>query len=129
MRSNEQRRPLMIEMVDMKSDKAVGLVISGKIERADIDRVYERVNEKLAKVDKLSVYVELDQFKGISFDALIEDAKQGIPKLGKIEKKAVVTSAKWLEVFTKVGDKFFPSIEARHFTPEQKEEAMAWVVV
>jgi hypothetical protein len=118
----------MIQLVDMKSDKAVGLIIAGKIEREDIDRVYAQVNDKLATVDKLSVYVEVDQFKGISLDALIEDAKQGIPMISKLEKKAVVSSAKWLEVFTKIGDKFFPSIEARHFTPEQKEEAMAWVI-
>lgn len=118
----------MIEMLDMQSDKAVGLVISGKIERADIDKVYAQVNDKLSRVDKLSVYVEVDEFKGISLDALVEDVKQGVPKISKVHKKAVVTSAKWLEVFTKIGDKLFPSIEAKHFTPEQKQEAMAWVV-
>jgi hypothetical protein len=117
----------MIELLDMGTPKAIGLVISGKIERPDIDKVYAQVNEKLALVDKLSVYVEVDQFKGISLDALIEDAKQGIPKIRRLDKKAVVSNAKWLEVFTKIGDKLFPSIEARHFAPEQREEAKAWV--
>ena len=118
----------MIEMLDLQSDKAVGLVISGKIQRADIDKVYAQVNDKLSRVNKLSVYVEVDELGGISLDALIEDVKQGIPKIRKLEKKAVVSSAKWLEVFTKLGDKLFPSFEAKHFTPEQKEEAEAWVI-
>lgn len=117
----------MIELLDMGSPKAIGMVISGKIERPDIDKVYAQVNEKLSQVEKLSVYVEVDQFKGISFDAMIEDAKLGIPLIKKLEKKAVVSSAKWLEVFAKVGDKLLPSIEVKHFAPEQKEEAKAWV--
>jgi len=117
----------MIELLDMGSPKAIGMVISGKIERPDIDKVYARIKEQLTLVDKISVYVEVDQFKGISLDALIEDAKLGIPLIKKLEKKAVVSSAKWLEVFAKVGDKLLPSIEAKHFVPEQKEEAKAWV--
>lgn len=117
----------MIELLDMGTPKAIGLVISGKIELPDIERVYAQVNEKLAQVDKLSVYVELERFGGIALDALVEDAKQGIPKIGKLRKKAVVSDAKWLEVFTKIGDKLFPSIEARHFSLAEREQALAWV--
>ncbi len=118
----------MIELLDMQSDKVVGMVIRGKIEKPGIEKVYAEVNAKLAKQDKISVYVEIDKFKGISFDAMVVDIKEGIPKLRKLEKKAVVSSAKWIEVFTKVGDKLWPSIEVKHFSPEQKEEAKAWVI-
>ena len=121
----------MIELLDMQSDKALGMVIRGKIEKPDMERVYDDVNAKLAKLasaDKLSVYVEIDQFQGISLDALVLDIKEGLPKIGRVRKKAVVSSGKWLEVFTKIGDKLFPSIEAKHFAPEQKQEAKAWVL-
>ena len=117
----------MIELLDMGTPKAIGLKISGKIEKPDIDRVYAQAKEKLAQVDKLSVYVELERFGGMALDALLEDAKKGIPLIGKVRKKAVVSDAKWLEVFTKIGDKLFPSIEARHFYPDQREQAKAWV--
>jgi hypothetical protein len=117
----------MIELLDMGTPKAIGMRISGKIEKPDIDRVYAQAEEKLAQVDKFSVYVELESFRGIAFDALIEDAKKGIPMIGRLRKKAVVSDAKWLQVFTKVGDKLFPSIEARHFFPDQREQALAWV--
>jgi hypothetical protein len=118
----------MIELIDLQSDHTVGMRISGKIERPDIDRVYEVINDKLGRVQKLSVYVEVDHLGGITFDALIEDVVQGVPKIFRLKKKAVVSSAKWLEVFTKIGDKLLPSIEARHFTPDEREQAKAWVV-
>jgi len=118
----------MIELIDLHSDNAVGMKISGKIERPDVDRVYEVINDKLSRVEKLSVYIEVDHLTGITFDALIEDVVQAVPKIFRLKKKAVVSTAKWLEVFTKIGDKLLPSIEAKHFAPEQKEAAKAWVV-
>lgn len=118
----------MIQLVDLKSPQAVGLKILGKIEKVDIQRVFSEVDKKLAATDKLSIYVEVDDFKGISFEALVEDIKRGLPKFKSFSKKAVVSPSQWHKLVVEVGDKLFPSVEVRHFEPSQRQAAMAWVV-
>ncbi len=117
----------MIELIDTNSPRAVALKICGKIEKSDIDAVINAVEKKLEHSEKLGVYVELESFGGISIDALVEDLMFGIPNVKHFDKKAVVSDKNWMEKLVEVGDKFFPSIEVRHFSPEEKEDAMDWV--
>ena len=117
----------MIEIMEMTAPHAIGLKIMGKIEKEDIDRVFTLVDQKLSQVDRLAVYVEVEKMSGISMEALIEDIKKALPNFKRYSKKAVVSSSKWHKLFSEIGDKLFPSIEVRHFEPEQKDEALAWV--
>ena len=81
----------MIELIDIPSPRAVGAKISGKIEKSDLDQIIAAIEKKLQKVDKLGIYVELESFGGISFDALAEDVKFGLANLNRFDKKAVVS--------------------------------------
>jgi hypothetical protein len=117
----------MIEILEMAAPHAIGLKITGKIEKEDIDKVFSLVDQKLNQVERLAVYVEVEKMGGISVEALIEDIKKALPNFKRYAKKAVVSSSKWHKLFSEVGDKLFPSLEVRHFEPEQKEEALAWV--
>ncbi len=117
----------MIELIDIPSPRAVGAKISGKIEKSDLDQIIAAIEKKLQKVDKLGIYVELESFGGISFDALADDVKFGLANLNRFDKKAVVSAEEWVEKTAEFVDKIFSGIEIRHFSPEQKEEAKKWV--
>ena len=117
----------MIELIEIPSPRAVGVKISGKIEKPDVDQIIAAIEEKLQKVDKLGIYVELESFGGFSFDALADDVKFGLANLNKFDKKAVVSGEGWIEKTTEFVDKIFSGIEIRHFSPDQKEEAKKWV--
>ena len=117
----------MIEWIETGSKKAVGIRISGKIERADMEKIIGGVKAKFAQNEKLGVYVELESFEGISFEALIQDLKFGLPNIRRFNKKAVVSQKEWLGKIAEISDRVFPGIEIRHFPFEQKEEAMEWV--
>lgn len=117
----------MIELIDLNSPKAVGLRLTGRVEEADMARIIKAIEEKLAHTEQVAVYVELDSFTGISFEALVEDIRFALPNFRKFNKKAVVSDKRWVEKLTRVADKFLPSHELRHFAPDQKEEARAWV--
>ena len=57
----------MIELIDISSPRAVGAKISGKIEKPDLDQVIAAIEQKLLRVDKIGIYLELESFGGISF--------------------------------------------------------------
>ena len=117
----------MIELIDTHSPKAIGVKIRGKIEGPDIGKVIKEVEAKLSQGEKLRVYVELESFGGISPDALIEDLKFVLPHLKDFERKAVVSDHEWMGKLVEIGDKFFPGLEVKHFSTEEKEKAMEWV--
>ncbi|WP_321401889.1 STAS/SEC14 domain-containing protein [Maridesulfovibrio sp.] len=116
----------MLELIEI-APKVLGLRIIGKIREEDMKNVISACLEKMKTEERIAVYVEVLEMGGITFDALIEDLKFALPNLKRFSKKAVVSDSKWHEPLIKIGDKLFPSIEVRHFSPEQQEEALNWV--
>ncbi|WP_432734920.1 STAS/SEC14 domain-containing protein [Maridesulfovibrio sp. FT414] len=116
----------MIELIEI-APKVLGLKIDGKITEPDMHKMIEVCEKKLQSVERIAVYVEVIDMGGISWGALIEDLKFALPNFKRFSKKAVVSDVKWHEPLAKISDKLFPSIEIRHFNPEDREKAIAWV--
>jgi hypothetical protein len=118
----------MIELIDIQSPIVVGMKIKGKISKDGIGQVLALVKEKMENTDeRLHIYVELEAWSGISLAAFVEDVKFAIPNLRKFAKKAVVTDKSWVATLGEIGDKFFPSIEFKTFTFEEKKDALRWI--
>jgi hypothetical protein len=120
------RRNDMIQMIPMPADHVIGVRMSGKMEKADIDRTAKAIEEKLTVHDKVNIYAEIESFEGISLEALVADIKFAFPHLRDFAKKAVVSEKHWIEKLVAIGDKWFPSVEVRHFSFDQKDEALKW---
>lgn len=117
----------MIELMAMESDRVVGVRVDGQIKKADIEAIERAFEDKFARFEKVSIYVEVINLGGIAFDALIEDLKFAFSKFSHFEKKAVVSEHQWLERLAEVGDKLFPSLHVRHFGKDKQEAAIAWI--
>ena len=117
----------MIHFIPLKTGHVIGVRISEKIERQDMDAMIEMMKKMFEKHERISIYVEVESFRGISFPALMDDLKFALPNFKRFAKKAVVSQMKWMGKWTKVADHFFPSIEVKHFIPEQKATALKWV--
>ena len=123
----------MLTIIENEYPHVAGFRIDGKLEKSDVDRMVEHSKAKLAGLEAtgdqrgLRFYVEVDQFGGISIQGLIAEVKGLVPHLGDFKKKAVVSNLKWADALTKA---FQPIgkhwMEGRHFSPEQKAEALAW---
>ena len=99
--------------------------IKAKISKDGIVRILALVKEKMEKTEeRLHIYVELEEWSGIS---LVEDIKFAVPNLRKFAKKAVVTDKSWVATLGEIGNKFFPSIEFKTFTLEEKKNALDWI--
>ncbi len=118
----------MIEQVEIPSTKAVGFKVSGKINDEDIKLVIDAINRKFQQEDKLAIYVELEDFQGISLKALIDDLKFGIPNMHRFNRKAVVSDKSWHETLMEISDKVMPGIDLKHFNKDEKEAALLWVI-
>ena len=78
----------MIEILEMPADYIVGIKVSGKIEKDDILPLIDYMKPKFDQHSKLSVYVEVESWEGITVSALWEDLKFGLPHLKAIHKKS-----------------------------------------
>lgn len=114
--------------IDFPNQPVIGLKLDAKLEKDDILALEKIVDKKLEKFSKLGVYVEMDQFQGISFEALIEDFKAFFPKISSFKKKAVVCPNSTLVNFGELVSKLIPFVEVKHFLPEETEAAKAWVI-
>ncbi|WP_048319866.1 STAS/SEC14 domain-containing protein [Crocosphaera watsonii] len=117
----------MLKLLPMDIEKAIAINVSGKLNKSDINEVIKAVEEKFLQSEQVSIYVEVDTFGGITLDALIADLKFALPNFKRFSKKAVITEKKWIERWIEIADPLFPSIQVRHFTHEQKAEAIAWL--
>lgn len=117
----------MIELMELQAQNVVGIKISEKIEKTDIDKTTKAIEDKLAVYDKVRLYIELENYTGFSLEAFVEDIKYGLPHLKDIEKEAIVLDGGWLEKLAEINDKLFPNGKIRRFSFAQKDEAIKWV--
>ncbi len=118
----------MLTLLPIPSLHVVGIKVSGKVERTDVDNLIREINLKLETEKSLNIYLELESFSGISFDALVEELKFAFPNLESFHRKAVVSDNVWLEKAVRVGGKLFGDSDVICFTPKEKERALSWVI-
>ncbi len=122
----------MIEILDLADENILGFAFEGKIEKSDIERVWDEMKEKLKTAEKLRFYVETRDFSltDISLDALIEDFRLWLKNPGvitKMERAAFVTDLRWLRNIADVEFSLIPTLAGGTFTFEEKQRALDWV--
>jgi len=104
----------------------IALRITDKIQRADMEEITRRVEQITARDQKVRIYVEVESFPRITWDALKEDLDLGIKHFRDFEAKIVVTDMTWTEPLTRVFDALFPSFDLRQFRFAERDEALAY---
>ena len=119
----------MMEMIDTVAN-AIALRISGKITGTDLDSIMDRLDELMAKHDKVHVFVETQGIEGIEISGLPNYMKRAMPLFGKLDcfgRVAVVADQAWVRFGTRLESAVLPSISYRTYMPEERDEALAWV--
>lgn len=117
----------MIEIIPTVASNVIGCKIIGKIETSDFEHVSSTAEEKLKKHQKLRVYTEIESLEGVSLEALVKNLQFTWQHFGDFEKEAIVSGEQWLEMLANISDRLFPSLEVRHFSPAQKDQALLWL--
>lgn len=119
----------MITSLDI-AHNVVGYRVDGKVEKDDVDRVFQDLDRRLEEKGRIRVYAEVDSFSGMSLDALWHDLRGGIKRWGeisKIDKAALVTDVEWLRKVAVVEDKVLAGVHVRVFSKEDQPQARLWV--
>ncbi|NDV20618.1 STAS/SEC14 domain-containing protein [Pseudodesulfovibrio sp. JC047] len=118
----------MITLIDIPSEKTLGLKISGKINKEGMDSVIHKIQTLMGATNqRLNIYVELEKWEGFTLAALYEDMKFSLPSMRRFAKEAIVTDKSWVAPLIKFNDKLFPSLELKAFPKEEKTTALKWV--
>ena len=116
----------MIELIVSPTPRVVAFRVTGKIDHADFDAILPVMEQAAADHETISLYVELDEWRGMTAKALLEDLKIGVSMTRSIQREAIVTNQKLLKTWTGIAGKLWPGVEARAFSPVDKEAAMTW---
>lgn len=119
---------MTLELLSLETPRSIGMKIHGMITGDDLDRAIVSMETMLKSADgKLRVYVEVEEFSGMSPAALFKDLRFGLRHFSDVEKEAIVSDVSWLKALTKVSDRLFPSIEVAHFAPADRQVALDWL--
>ena len=120
----------MIELLDSPGD-VIALKVSHKITGAELDTIMDRLDEAMAAHDKIHVFVETQSIDGIELSGLPSYAARAMPlfgKLGRFGRVAVVADQAWVRAGTRLESALLPNIRYRTYMPEERDEALAWVM-
>lgn len=119
----------MIEMIPSSGD-VIALRVSGKITGNDLDAIMDRLDAVMASQDKVHLFVETQGIGGIELNGLpayLNRAMELFGKLAMFGRVAVVADQAWVRAGTRLESALLPSIRYRVYTPNEREEALAWV--
>jgi hypothetical protein len=119
----------MISILDLGLD-VIAYRVDGKVHSADIERVFQELDVRLASGKPFRVYAEVVSIPGITLPALLKDLKLAAKRLdtiGRLERAALVTDNQWIRMAVPFDDKTIRGVHARVFKLAQKDEAQAWI--
>lgn len=120
---------MTIKLIPHKPDRIIGLIVDGKIEAKDLTNVMQSIEKKLKQQEKLRIYAEVNNWSGMSLEALIEDLKFSLQHFKDFDKEAIVSDIWWLENLAAIGNILFSNIEVKHFRFADRDKALEWISV
>ena len=120
----------MMEIIP-SADDVIALMIAHKIVGTDLDAIMDRLDGAMARHDKVHVFVETRSIDGIEIAGLGSCMKRALPLFGKLDRfgrVTVVADQGWIRAATKIESALLPQISYRVFEPEDRDEALAWVM-
>ena len=120
----------MLEIIDSPED-VIALRVSQKITGEELDRIMDRLDQVMGGHDKVHVFVETEGISGIEVSGLPAYVSRAWPLFGKLDRfgrVAVVADQAWVRAGTRLESAMLPNISYRTYMPEERAEALAWVV-
>lgn len=117
----------MYQLLDQSSDKVIGIRVSQQLTKEDYETLIPLWENAIQEHGKIRMLWLMDDFKGWSPEALLEDLKFDFKHNQEVERLAVVGQNWWEDWMTQVTDLVFTQSDARYFEPDKLQEAWDWV--
>lgn len=119
----------MMQIID-SADDVIALKVSDKITGSDLAAIMDRVDQVMARHEKVHVFVETQSIHGIDVSGLPSYISRAMPLFGKLDRfgrVGVVADQAWVRVGTRLESAMLPNISYRTYLPEERDEAFDWV--
>lgn len=120
----------MLEFIEGPKS-AIALTISATITDRDLERIMDRLDATMKQSKCVDVFVETRGIEGLQLSALASYTARALPLFGKLKafrRVAVVADQAWVRAGTRMESLILPFISYRVFRPEQRDEALRWVL-
>jgi hypothetical protein len=115
-----------IERAENAADNIIELKVSGKLTTEDYEDIITELENRIKKVNRIRLLIELHDFHGWTAGALWEDVKFDFKHFSDIERCAVVGESRWEKGMT-FFFKPFTAADVRYFDSNSLEEARRWI--
>jgi hypothetical protein len=88
--------------------------------------IWQRFDDAKIKGEKIRIYAEMSALPKVSGKLVMEKLKRLGTIFTTVDRMAIVGDAGWMDVYAKIVDPI-TKFEVKHFTVDQKEEAIAWM--
>lgn len=119
----------MLTLVEL-GPNILGYHVDGKLDTADVERVFQEVDRTLATSDRIRVYAEVHSLSGLTLNAVWTDLRltaDHLKSISRIEKAALVTDIGWLRTAAGLENRMFGNIQIRVFSIGEQMEARNWI--
>jgi hypothetical protein len=112
-------------------DDPAGGLLAYAIDRGDLedqalDGIWKRFDDAAASGSKIRVYAEMAGVPSVNASMILDKLKRLGTIMSTVERMAIVGDAGWLDLYTKIVDPITKP-DIKHFTTDQRDEALAWV--
>ncbi len=108
-----------------ESNDIVTIEASGKLTREDYDRVIPALEQKIASQGTINAMIKLDNFQGISFEALRKELSFDTKNYDNFKRVAIVSESSAAKVGELFGKLF--SVEVKQFDEDESATARQWL--
>lgn len=119
----------MLEVLKSAND-VIAIRISGKLTETEFADLVDRVETSIAAHDKTHMFMEVEDFSGFDVGAFARHLPRGMAmlgKLGRFGRIAVVSDQPLIRFWTRAESALLPGISYELYSPDQREQALAWV--
>jgi len=114
----------MLTILENPCGDVLSVKASGTLTHADYQQFVPKVEVLLEKWGHVRVLFELEDCKGWTLRAALDDLKFGFKHRGHIDRCAVVGEKKWQKWMTNLSRPFF---NVKYFDKAQLDKAMQWI--
>jgi len=104
----------------------LGFKISDKITGEDVEQLARIMARAIASHGKIRLLIEIEGFRHMEPDALVEKLQFAKDHADDIERMAVLSDRVWIKAWLKVGG-LLTRTEAEHFLRSEMEAAWRWL--
>ncbi|MGI9571008.1 MAG: STAS/SEC14 domain-containing protein [Desulfobulbia bacterium] len=116
----------MLEIDNAETGLLAYSIDSGDIPEEASSAIWQRFDDAKAKGEKIRIYAEMLALPKVSGKLVIEKLKRLGTIFSTLDRMAIVGDAGWMDIYAKIVDPI-TKFEVKHFTVDQKEEAIAWM--